>query len=306
MRTIPNLTALQMFEAAARHQSFTRAAEELCITQSAVCRQVAGLEQRLGVRLFMRAKKRITLTPHGREYAQRVHAALERLGRDTTELVAQGGLSHTVELAVPPTFASEWLIPRLSDFHRAHGGVTVNLSVRNRPFLFSDSPFDAAIYFGESVWAGTEGLLLLPEGEIAPVCSPSLLPAKRLRTPHSLLDLPLLHLATQPDQWPAWCAQHQLAGDTRALRGTRLDQFALLASAAVAALGVALVPRLLVAKQLARRELVVPLRACMPGRRGYFIVRPAGTTPSAALSQLVGWLVAQSRPAGGIGVPTKT
>jgi DNA-binding transcriptional LysR family regulator len=294
MRNVPNLAALQMFEVAARHESFTRAAEELCVTQSAVCRQVAALEARLGVRLFTRAKQRIALTAHGRDYAARVRFALERLARDTSELVAHGGVWHTVNLAVAPTFAAEWVIPRLPAFHRAHKGITVNCSVRNRPFLFSESPFDAAIYFGETIWSGTEGTLLIPEGEIVPVCSPSMPSWSSIRTPADILDLPLLHLATQPQQWQMWCALHDLPMDGRILRGPQFDQFSLLVSAAIAGLGVALVARFMVDKQLAAKDLAVPLHAPLQGTRGYFIVRPADVEPSPALVALSDWLVKES------------
>jgi len=290
MRTIPNLGALQMFEAAARHQSFTRASEELFVTQSAVCRQVAGLERDLDVKLFSRVKKRIVLNQQGQEYASRVRQVLEKLGRDTQDLVAQGGLSHTVELAVTPTFGAEWLIPRLPAFQQLHRDVTVHMSVRNAPFLFSETHFDAAISFGESVWAGTTGSLLRAEGEIVPVCSPALAKRARMRSPANVLEQPLLHLASQSDQWQNWCASQGLTESSRALRGQRFGQFSWVVGAAVAGLGVALVARFLVERQLARGELVVPVEAAMAGKRGYFIVYPADSAPSAPLRLLSGWL----------------
>src|SRR5471030_2697842 len=127
---IPNLVALQIFEAAARHESFTRAANELSLTQSAVCRQVAGLESRLGVALFLRVKKRIVLTTHGRDYAALVRKNLDRIERDTLELMAQRGVGRILEIAVVPTLASQWLIPRLPQFRALRPDITVNLSIR--------------------------------------------------------------------------------------------------------------------------------------------------------------------------------
>jgi len=215
---------------------------------------------------------------------------LERLGRDTRDLVAQGGLSHTVELAAPPTFGAEWLIPRLPAFQRSHRDVTVHLSVRNAPFLFSETHFDAAISFGESMWAGTTGTLLRAEGEIVPVCSPAFAKGARMRSPADVLEQPLLHLASQPDQWQFWCASQALAENSRALRGQRFGQFSWLVSAAVVGLGVALVARILVERQLERGELLVPVEAAMVGKRGYFLVYPAETPPSAPLKLLRHWL----------------
>jgi len=307
MRNIPSLVALKMFEAAARHQSFTRASEELFITQSAVCRQVAALEQALDVKLFSRAKKRIVLTQQGSAYAERVRQALERLGRDTRDLVAQGGLSHTVELAAPPTFGSEWLIPRLPHFRELHPDVMVHLSVRNAPFLFSETHFDAAIVFAETTWAGTRGTNLRPEGDVVVVCSPTLARRARVRRPADVLKQPLLHLTSQPEEWQRWCTANGLGQNSAALRGQRFGQFSWLVNAATAGLGVALVARFLIERQLANGELVLVLaEAAMPGMRAYFIVSPEDREPSEPLNHFVQWLqqalandeVAPATPAG--------
>ncbi|MEP4524266.1 MAG: LysR family transcriptional regulator, partial [Alloalcanivorax venustensis] len=148
-RKIPATTALVGFEAAARHQSFTKAAEELALTQSAICRQIANLEDFLGVKLFRRTRRGVQLTEAGRNYSRRVIARLDDLERDTLAVMGQHGPGQTLELAVVPTFATRWLLPRLRGFHDAHPGITVNLTNRTRPFLFADTEFDAAIYFGD-------------------------------------------------------------------------------------------------------------------------------------------------------------
>jgi DNA-binding transcriptional LysR family regulator len=292
---IPNLVALQVFEAAARHESFTRAANELSLTQSAVCRQVAGLESRLGVALFLRIKKRIVLTVHGRDYAALVRKNLDRIERDTLELMAQRGVGRILEIAVVPTLASQWLIPRLPQFRALRPDITVNLSIRTEPFLFSDSPFDAALYFGDSVWPGTQGKLLFREGNVVPVCSPFLLDGSR-STPGSsisleqLADLPLLHLSTRPDAWRTWFRLNGLEHDVRAVRGARYELFTMLTSAAQAGLGVALLPEILLADELSSGRLVVPLNKPMSGKSGYYLVAPdeiAHDEPFVALSD---WL----------------
>ncbi len=287
---IPNLVALQIFEAAARHESFTRAANELALTQSAVCRQVAGLESRLGVALFLRIKKRIVLTTHGRHYAALVRKNLDRIERDTLELMAQRGVGRILEIAVVPTLASQWLIPRLPQFRALRPDITVNLSIRTEPFLFSDSPFDAALYFGDSVWPGTQGKLLFREGKVVPVCSPSLLAGSAPISLDQLTDLPLLHLSTRPDAWRTWFRLNGLEH--------RYELFTMLTSAAQAGLGVALLPEILLADELSSGRLVVPLDKPMSGTSGYYLVAPdeiAQDEPFVALSEWLSSIVPRTQ-----------
>ncbi|TKC92645.1 LysR family transcriptional regulator [Trinickia terrae] len=291
---IPNLAALQIFEAAARHESFTRAADELALTQSAVCRQVAALENRLGVALFLRIKKRVVLTPHGRHYAAQVRKSLERIERDTLELMAQRGVGRILELAVVPTFASQWLIPRLPQFRALRPDITVNLSIRTEPFLFSDSPYDAAVYFGHSVWPGTQGKLLFREGNVLPLCSPALLRGQAPLAPEDVAQMPLLHLSTRPDAWRDWFRLHGLGNDVRAVSGPRYELFTMLSSAAQAGMGVALMPEILAADELASQRLAVALELPMTSDAGYYLAAPdetAGDEPFVALSKWLSSLV---------------
>ena len=191
-RRIPGLELLAAFETAARHQSFTRAAEELSLTQSAVCRQIAALEDYLGVRLFNRIKKRVTRSEAGQLYAKQVRESLKRIEHDTLSLMAHRGSGGVVELAVIPTFATRWLIPRLVSFHEENPSITLDLTTRAEPFMFTDTPFDAAIHFGDPIWPGAITEYLFGE-EIVPVCSPSLIEGREQITPEVLSRLPLLH-----------------------------------------------------------------------------------------------------------------
>jgi DNA-binding transcriptional LysR family regulator len=135
-RKIPSTNALNAFEAAARHASFTEAANELALTQSAVCRQIAGLEDFLGLKLFRRSRRGVVLTEAGAAYHRQVAKRLDEVERDTLDLMARQGRGGTLELAVVPTFGTRWLLPRLPDFARKHPDITLNLSSRTRPFLF--------------------------------------------------------------------------------------------------------------------------------------------------------------------------
>jgi DNA-binding transcriptional LysR family regulator len=154
-RKIPSTAALAAFEAAARHQSYTKAADELAVAQSAVCRQIAGLEEFLCVRLFRRSRRGVALTEAGLAYSRAVAARLDDVERDTLELMARGGEGGTLELGVVPTFGTKWLLPRLPSFVQRHPGVHVNLTSRTRPFLFDDTGLDAAIHAGEAKWTST-------------------------------------------------------------------------------------------------------------------------------------------------------
>ncbi|MFU1933498.1 LysR family transcriptional regulator, partial [Bordetella avium] len=171
---IPNLSALQAFEASARLGSFSRAAEELSLTHSAVYRQVASLEARLGVQLFTRVRRRIVLTDPGAEYAGRIRHHLDQIETDTFGLVSRTGMGRSIHIAVVPTLATTWLIPRLADFQQTQPDISVSLSVRTLPFQFKDQPFDGALYHSDGVWPGSKGALLFPERELVPVCAPAL------------------------------------------------------------------------------------------------------------------------------------
>ncbi|TDR82757.1 transcriptional regulator GcvA [Paludibacterium purpuratum] len=289
-RKIPGTDVLIAFETAARHLSFTRAAAELSLTQSAVCRQIAGLEQYLGVPLFNRIKKRISLTDAGQQYAKQIREDLARLERDTLSVMAHQGSGGVLELAVIPTFATRWLIPRLGEFNAQHPEVTLNLTTRAEPFMFTDTPFDAAIHFGDPIWPGAVAEYLFGE-EIVPVCSPKLLEQEKLPLdPHDLKRFTLLHQSARPDAWHQWFDMVHIA-DINAMRGPRYELFSMLVEAARASLGVALVPRFFVLNELSSGELVVPCTHPMKSERGYYLVYPERKSTSVALQTFMQWLL---------------
>ena len=292
-RKIPGTDLLIAFETAARHQSFTRAAEELSLTQSAVCRQILALEDTLGVQLFNRIKKRVTLSEAGLLYARQVRENLKRIEHDTLSLMAHRGMGGVVELAVIPTFATRWLIPRLADFHAQHPGVTLDLTTRAEPFLFNDTPFDAAIHFGDPVWPGAITEYLFGE-KIVPVCSPGLVGEQLPVAPATLEKLPLLHQSSRPDAWRQW---FELAGmsNVNAMGGSRYELFSMLVEAAKAGLGVALVPRFFVLKEVAAGELVIPCTQILQNPRSYYLVYPEDRTESAPLQIFCEWLRDQAQ-----------
>lgn len=291
-RKIPSTAALAVFEAAARHQSYTRAAAELAVTQSAVCRQIAVLEAFVGVRLFQRSRRGVALTDAGAGYARQVRARLDEVERDALALMAHGGEGGTLELGVVPTFATRWLLPRLPSFGREHPGIRVNLTARTRPFLFDDTPFDAAIHAGSGAWPGTRSQFLMQES-LVPVCSPALAGARRVFGRADWQRHTLLQQSTRPYAWREWFGASglQIDGD---LAGPRLELFSMLAEAAIHGLGVALVPPFLVHDELARGLLVAVARAPLPSGRSYYLIYPEHKAGSAALRAFGRWLHAQA------------
>ncbi|TDG09950.1 LysR family transcriptional regulator [Paraburkholderia guartelaensis] len=291
-RKIPSIEALIAFEAAARHLSFTRSADELALTQSAVGRQVATLEEYLGVPLFNRVKKRLSLTEIGEIYARQVRENLARMERDTLAAMAHRDAGGILELAVIPTFATRWLIPRLPLFYAQHEHVTVNLATRAEPFLFTDTPFDAAIHFGDPVWPGSIAKYLFGE-EMTPVCSPQLLGGRTVLEPREVSEFTLLHQSARPDAWRHWFSQAGIH-DADCMQGQRYELFSMLVEAARAGLGIALVPRFFVSHELAIGELILPCNLSLRSEKGYYLVYPEHKQNSPQLQGFEAWLLAEA------------
>ena len=301
-RKIPSTAALLAFELAARHESFTRAAEELALTQSAVCRQIAALEDFLGLRLFRRTRRGVTLTEAGLSYSRQISARLDAVERDTLSVMAHHGRGATIELAVMPTFATRWLLPRLGGFLAGHPDVTVNMTNRTRPFLFADTEFDAALYFGDAGWPGTEAHFLMRENTL-PVCSPRLLGERARLTPDEIAALPLLQQTTRPYAWRQWFGSLglQVAHD---MTGTRYELFSMLAQAAMQDMGVALIPPFLIQEELDSGRLVTPCPHTYLSDKAYYLIIPERKAETAALGAFRDWLcaaAAEYRTVAGLG-----
>ncbi|CAB3739561.1 Glycine cleavage system transcriptional activator [Paraburkholderia graminis C4D1M] len=253
-RKIPSNSALLAFEAAARHGSFARAAEELALTEGAISRQIGRLEVFLGVVLFERVGNRVRLAPNGARYAVQVREILDRLERDSLYLMGQPIEGASIDIAAIPTFATRWLIPRLKRFQNLHPNITVHIAERMEPFILAGSGFDAAIHFEHPAWAGMHLHHLLQE-VLVPVCSPAFLADAGANL--SLDELPRLHRRQNPDAWQLYAEEAGIVLTNSAI-GARYDLHSMLIEAAVAGLGVALVPRLYIGAELEQGRLVAP------------------------------------------------
>jgi len=296
-RKIPPIQALVCFDAAARHESYTRAAQELSLTQSAVSRQIGALESFLGVALFRRTRHGVALTPSGVSYARQTALRLESMERDTLDAMAGQGSGGSLALAAVPTFATRWLIPRLPDFARRQPDTVVHVETRTRPFLFAEGEFDAALYAGTPAqvanWAGTRAVLLMRE-DVVPVCSPQLLPHGQPVAPEAIAQMPLLQQSTRPDGWRQWFDAQQVDAP-RARTGPRYELFSMLAIGAAHGLGVALVPTMLVDDEIARGELMVACERPLSGQRNYYLVTPDRGQERPLMGSFCGWLLAQAQ-----------
>ena len=288
-RSLPSRSAMLAFEAAARHQSFTSAATELTLTESAISRQVATLENQMGLKLFNRIKKRVTLTKAGLLYSKQIRSSLLQMEQDMSNIMAHGGAKEILELAVLPTFCSQWLVPRLGDFYKKNPDMTINTAARSVMFLIKDTPFDAAIHYGQPSWPGTVADYLFKE-ELVAVCKPELLEEQQLNQRKDLLDCSLLHLNSRPNAWRDWFDEAGLAG-INAMHGSRHEHFSILISAACAGLGIALIPQYLIVDELKRKQLVVAFDCPLQSKDSYYLVYPEENLCSSALKQFREWLL---------------
>lgn len=270
---LPSISAMRCFEAASRHQSFTQAAEELYLTQSAVSRQVKELEQLIGAQLFRRTGREVVLTRAGQQLAADIRPELDNIRRIVMKAVSAGNLNSTLRIATLPTFASLWLIPRLENFLQRHQDIEISLSTRLKPFDLVEEHFDAAIHFGQENWPNTDMRLFFTE-RMLPVASPKLVRRYQLTSLRSLNGVPLLHTSTRPTAWEDFFLNLGLE-EYSTLKGRQFDQFSMVIAAAHASLGVALLPKYLIKKDLDDGSLVAISSAEIATQNSYYFVTPS-------------------------------
>lgn len=269
----PSLIILRSFECAARHESFTAAARELNLTQSAISRHIRDLEETLGLTLFRRVGRRVLLTQAGSGFAARLTSDLDRIEQTVMRTVASGNEKTSLRIATLPTFATRWLIPRLPDFEAAHPAIEIMLSTRLEPFDLIREQFDLAIHFGQETWPDAR-LTWLSGEEMIAVAAPAFLEQHKIGAPADLLKAPLLHLETRPDAWPDWF-RGATRTEVKALSGKRFDQFSMIIEGALSSLGAALVPKFLVRGELETRSLIQVSDFSLKTSNSYYVVRPA-------------------------------
>ena len=292
-RQLPPLNALRAFEAAARSESFTRAAEELCVTQGAVSHQVKLLEATLGIRLFNRERQRLVITDAGREYLNVVRDALDRIAAGT-ERIVQRQNAGVLTVSTSPDFAAKWLVYRLGRFAEAHPDIDLRVSATMHHVDFVREEVDVAVRHGNanSNWAGLDAVQLCAE-QLFPVCSPRLMSGRnRLAKPSDLLRSPLLHL----DDSKAWSRWFDAAGVAypEKSHGLVLNRASMLIDAAVDGQGVALARTTLAAWDLINGRLAKPFDLSLKLSNTYWIVCPKTTSTKPKIATFRDWLLAEA------------
>jgi LysR family glycine cleavage system transcriptional activator len=291
LRRLPVLNALKSFEAAARHESFTRAAEELCVTQGAVSHQVKALEQELGIKLFRRERQRLAITEAGRDYLAVIRDAFDRIAVGTERLMQRQN-AGALTLSTSPDFAAKWLVHRIGRFSEAHPDIDLRVSATMQHVDFAREEVDLAVRHGDGKWAGLNVERLAAE-ELFPVCSPALLRGRRrLRKPADLLKFPLLHLATR-EGWPAWLEAAGIA-DADVTHGAVMNRASMLIDAAVEGQGIALARTTLAAWDLINGRLVRPFAKALRLSKTYWIVCPKATAMLPKVRSAREWLLAEA------------
>jgi LysR family transcriptional regulator, glycine cleavage system transcriptional activator len=286
LRQLPTLNAVRVFEAAARHESFSRAAEELFVTHGAVSHQVRALEQELGTPLFVRRGKRLSLTEVGARYAQQVRSALMLLADATREARARER-SRQLVVSTLPSFAARWITPRIGSFIERHPEIDLELQATNALVDFARDDIDVAIRFGGGVYPGLHAEALLDE-VFFPVCSPRLNGGQLPRTPADLANFTLLR--SDDKLWATWFAQAGLPAFAEPKHGVLFHDSSNLLQAAIDGQGIALARRSLAMHELLAGRIVRPFEIDGQSPWKYFFVCPPTLLHTPRVQALRSWL----------------
>jgi LysR family glycine cleavage system transcriptional activator len=310
-RHLPNLNALRAFEAAARNLSFSKAANELCVTQGAISRHVKALETELNVLLFRRMTRAVELTEEGAEYFQAARAAFEAIEHAGSHLGRRSS-RDVLTVSALPTLAMRWLIPRLPRFTAANPQTEIHMVTSIAPASFGRDAIDLAIRVGRPPergaplgrpridlqmvddWNSVHADLLMPD-VLVPVCSPHLISSmKGPFEPEDLLDYPLLHMATRPRAWPDWLASFGLEIPA-ATKLSPYGHFFAVVQAAIDGEGIALVPRGLAEKEISSGELVAMTDHLVESEGAYYVLCRKQQRDSRPIRQFRHWLLEEGR-----------
>jgi LysR family glycine cleavage system transcriptional activator len=289
---LPSIDGLTAFVAAAEHGSFTRAADQLNLSQGAISRQVRDIESHLGVRLFERIRQRIVLTDAGRLYLPQVKKALDDLA-EAARSVATLSNSTILSLVALPTFAGRWLVPRLSNFQKQNPEITIHITTRQSPINCAREPFDAAVFHGPPHWPGTISYNLFDEDMIA-VANPKLGAGHAIKTAADFAKFPLLHNMGNRARWAEWMTAAGVPLDAPP-HGHTYQNYAMIAHAAMAGVGIALLPRYLVEDDVAAKRLEIVGSKYASLKTAYHLILPETRASSNAVQSFAKWLIAEAQ-----------
>jgi LysR family glycine cleavage system transcriptional activator len=292
---LPSLNGLRAFEAAARHLSFTQAASELNVTQTAISHQIKRLEEELGIPLFIRKNRTLALTPQAKDYLPGVRAAFNDLRLATDRLLRKDD-DNVLTISTLASLAAKWLLPRLSTFQEAHPGIDVRITTSSGLVDFRGGDVDAAIRYGRGHWASLRADWLMAD-ELFPVCSPQLSQgSKPLRSPQDLANHTLLHTSGgYDDDWRLWLTAAGLPANISKPPGLTFDLILMTVQAAIDGIGVAMGRTSYVEADIAKGRLVVPFKITLPSDAGFYLVSPQGAADTPKLRAFRQWLLTTVR-----------
>src|SRR5271154_353210 len=292
---LPSLNGLRAFEAAARHLSFTVAASELNVTQTAISHQIRRLEEELGIKLFIRKNRALALTPQARDYLPGVRAAFNDLRLATDRLLRKDD-DLVLTFSALASLAAKWLLPRLSAFQEANPGIDVRITTSSALVDFKGGDVDAAIRYGRGRWPGLRADWLTAD-ELFPVCSPALLGGNRpLKCPEDLAHYTLLHSSGgYDDDWRLWLTAAGLPTNISEHPGLTFDLILVTVQAAIDGIGVAMGRTSYVEADIAKGRLVVPFKIALPADAGFYLVSPETRADSPKLAAFPQWLAASAQ-----------
>ncbi len=288
---LPSLNGLRAFEAAARHLSFTNAAQELNVTQTAISHQIRRLEEELGIRLFERKSRSLVLTPKGSEYLPGIRAAFQDLRLATDRLLRKDD-GKVLTVSMMTSLATKWLLPRLSTFQEQHPDIDVRITTSSELVDFRRGDVDAAIRYGRGQWPGLHADWLMAD-ELFPVCSPALLKGPNaLKKPEDLARATLLHTTGYAEDWRVWLTAAGLPASIAKNPGLTFDLSFMTVQAAVDGIGVAIGHTAFVQDDIANGRLVAPFDMTLPEDAGYYFVAPLANTKVPKIVAFREWLTA--------------
>lgn len=293
-RVLPPLNWVRAFEAAARHEGFLKAGEELGVSAGAVSQQVKQLEGRLGVRLFERHPRGVRLTEAGATYRDALGPALDRIAAATDSVAAAAGRPR-LRIAALPALAEKWLTPRLPGFQERHPNVSVEVSVAES-LDGAAAPFDLGIHYNDAGGPGTVATPLFRD-RMSPVCAPALAREMKLKAPEDLLRCRLLYDTKWAEDWTAWFAAAGLpAGGGQ--RDSGFTLYSMAVEAACEGLGVAMGHHALVARELDSGRLVAPFAVTVPVPHRYAAIVAGTDATPAPVARFIDWLLGEAASGG--------
>lgn len=291
-KRLPPLNALRVFDSAARHLSFTKAAEELFVTQAAVSHQIKTLEEFLGLKLFRRRNRSLLLTEEGQSYYLDIKEIFSSINEATRKLLARSA-KGALTVSLSPSFAIQWLVPRLSGFNQAYPGIDVRIQAVDREEDKLADDVDVAIFYGRGNWTGLRTDRLYAE-YLIPVCAPSLLTGEKpLKTPSDLIYHTLLHDTSRRD-WQAYVRQLESQNQINVQQGPIFSHSSMVIQAAVHGQGVALVNNVMARSEIESGRLVRPFQDVLVSKNAFYLVCQDSQAELGKIAAFRQWILSQA------------